>query len=178
MTVPVEDVPPTTDVGFTLTDATVGAVIVSVAVWDVLFAVAVIVTVVLDATATVVIVKVALVAPAATVTVAGSLAATEVSLSVTEYPPVGAAEAKVTVPVEEVPPTTDVGLTSRLATVGAVIVRVAVFELLLAVAVMVALMFAETAVVVTVKVAVVAPATTVTDDGTVADVELLLRVTA
>jgi hypothetical protein len=83
VTVPVEDVPPTTDVGFTLTDATVGAVIVSVAVWDVLFAVAVIVTVVLDATATVVIVKVALVAPAATVTVAGSLAAIELLLRVT-----------------------------------------------------------------------------------------------
>ena len=75
--------PPTTEVGLTLTDATVGAVTVRVAVCEVLLAVAVMVTVVLVATATVVIVNVAVVDPAATVTEAGSVAAVELSLRVT-----------------------------------------------------------------------------------------------
>jgi hypothetical protein len=146
---------------------------VSVAVFEVLLAVAVIVVLVLDATATVVTVKVAVVAPVATVTEAGTVAELELLLRLTASPPVGAAEEIVTVPVEEAPPVTDVGLSESAVGTGAVMVRVAVCEELLAVAVIVALVFAETAIVVTVKVAVVAPAATVTEDGTVAELLLL-----
>ena len=61
-------------------------------------------------TEVVVIVKLALVAPAATVTLSGTVVAAELSESVTTAPPEGAAALKVTVPVEELPPTTLVGL--------------------------------------------------------------------
>ena len=63
------------------------------------------------ATALVVTVNEALVAPAATVTLAGTLAAAVLLLeSVTSAPPDGAAPLSVTVPVEEFPPVTLVGL--------------------------------------------------------------------
>ena len=65
----------------------------------------------LDATAEVVIVKVAVVAPAATVTLAGACAAAVLLLvKATTAPPAGAAAAKVTVPVDNVPPITEAGL--------------------------------------------------------------------
>src|SRR6266849_6723943 len=71
------------------------------------------VTVVEVLTALVVTVKVALVAPAPTVTLAGTVAAAVLLLdSVTVAPPAGAAPLKVTVPVEELPPVTLVGLTA------------------------------------------------------------------
>ena len=64
-------------------------------------------------TALVVTVKVALFAPAPTVTLAGTVAAAVLLLaSVTVAPPGGAAPLKVTVPVEELPPVTLVGLTA------------------------------------------------------------------
>ena len=59
----------------------------------------------------VVTVKVAVVLPAATVTEAGTVAEALLLESETEMPPVGAALLKVTVPVEDTPPTTLVGLT-------------------------------------------------------------------
>jgi hypothetical protein len=76
-------------------------------------------TVVDAATALVLTVKDALVAPAATVTLERTLA-TVVSLleSVTCAPPVGAGPLSVTVPVEEFPPVTLVGLSVKEERVG------------------------------------------------------------
>ena len=82
----------------------------------------------LDATAEVVIVKVAVAAPAATVTLAGTCAAAVLLLvRVTTAPPDGAGPVKVTVPVDDVPPITEVGLRVTEVSVAAVTVRVAVF---------------------------------------------------
>ena len=79
-------------------------------------------TLVLALTALVVAVKLALLAPAATVTLAGTLAAARLLLErVTIAPPEGAAAVRVTVPVEEVGPTTLLGFTDsadRLAVVA------------------------------------------------------------
>ena len=71
----------------------------------------VIVTAVEALTALDVTVNVALVAPAVTVTLGGVFADAELSESVTTAPPDGAAPVSVTVPCEEPPPTTEVGLT-------------------------------------------------------------------
>ena len=78
------------------------------------------------ATAVVVMVKVAVVAPAATVTLAGTDAAALLLDNVTLRPPVGAALPSVTVPVEEVPPVTDVGFTVTDETTGGFTVNTAV----------------------------------------------------
>ena len=77
------------------------------------------VTVVDAETALVLTVNVALVAPAATGTLEGAVAA-EVSLleSATCAPPDGAGPLSVTVPVEEFPPVTLVGLNVREVSVG------------------------------------------------------------
>ena len=89
------------------------------------------VTEVLLATGLVVTVKVAVVALATTVTLAGTWAAAVFELdSVTTAPPAGAGPFRVTVPVEEFPPSTEVGfrvteLTPRGVTV---IDTVAVFD--------------------------------------------------
>ena len=63
--------------------------------------------------------NVALVAPAATLTLAGTVAAVELLESVTSAPPLGAAALRLTVPVEAVPPTTLVGLSKTVESVGA-----------------------------------------------------------
>jgi hypothetical protein len=78
-------------------------------------------------TALVVIVKVALVAPDATVTLAGTVAAAVLPLvKVTVAPGAGAAAVKVTVPCDELPPTTLLGFSvSELAAVAAATVSVA-----------------------------------------------------
>ena len=78
------------------------------------------------ATGVVVTVKVAVVAPAATVTLAGGVAAALLLDKVTVSPPVGAALPKVTVPVDELPPVTEVGFIVREETTGGFTVRVAV----------------------------------------------------
>ena len=82
----------------------------------------------MEPTAEVVIVNVALVAPAATVTLAGTWAAVVLLLvRVTTAPPDGAGPVKVTVPVDEVPPITELGLRLTEVSAAAVTVRVAVF---------------------------------------------------
>jgi hypothetical protein len=117
VTVPVEDPPPLTLVGLTVTDVrltggvvTVG-VTVSVALW---FEPKepVMITAVLALTALVLMEKVALVFPAVITTLAGVCAAAVLLLdSATAAPPLGAGPLRVTVPVAPVPPTTLVGLT-------------------------------------------------------------------
>ncbi len=83
------------------------------------------------ATGLVVIVKVAEVAPAATVTLEGACAAAMLLLDrETTAPPDGAGPVSLTVPVDEIPPTTDAGLTVMALplplSVGGFTVRVAV----------------------------------------------------
>jgi len=68
----------------------------------------------------VVTVNVAVVAPAGTVTLAGVAAALELSESDTAAPPAGAAALSVTVPVDELPPTTVDGLSETAESAGPV----------------------------------------------------------
>jgi hypothetical protein len=114
VTVPVDEFPPTTLVGLTLTadsdDGGGGGDTVNVAVRLAPPYAPLIVTGVDAATDAVVTVNVALVAPAATVTLAGTVAAAVLPVSVTSAPPAGAALVSVAVPVDELPPTTVDGL--------------------------------------------------------------------
>ncbi len=71
-----------------------------------------------EATALVLTTNVALVAPAATVTLGGTLAAPLLLESVTGAPPAGAGPLNATVPVEEFPPVTLVGLSESEERVG------------------------------------------------------------
>ena len=71
-------------------------------------------------------VKVAVVAPAATVTLAGTVAAVLLLDKVTVSPPVGAVLPKVTLPVDDVPPVTEVGFSVTDETTGGFTVNVAV----------------------------------------------------
>ena len=89
-----------------------------------IFAVACVVTPV------VVIEKVEVVALAATVTLAGTCAAALSLLRLTEIPPLGAGEVKVTVPCEPMPPTTLFGFSAKeLIVIGGRTANVAVCEL-------------------------------------------------
>lgn len=88
---------------------------------------AVIVAVVVELTAVVVTVKVAVVLPAGTVTLAGTIAEAPMADNATGIPPAGAAALKVTVPVEDVPAATVVGLSdSAVRATPAVMLRLAV----------------------------------------------------
>ena len=78
-------------------------------------------------TGLVVMVKVAVVAPAATVTLAGTWAAAVLLLDrLTMAPAAGAGPFRVTVPVEDAPPITEVGLRLIELKVAAVTVKVVV----------------------------------------------------
>jgi hypothetical protein len=117
VTVPVEGAPPATAVGFRLTPLGTGGVTPKLAVCVVLLYVAEMVADVLLATGLVLTVKVAVVAFGATVTLAGTVATAVLLLaSATTTPPAAAEPFSVTVPVDEVPPVTVVGL--RLTPVG------------------------------------------------------------
>lgn len=119
-------------------------------------------------------VKFALVEPAAIVTVAGTCAADALLLCrVTSAPPAGAAPFRVTVPVELFPPTIEVGFLVNEDRVATLTVSVALLVTPY-VPEMTAEAFTVTGVVVTEKVAVVAPAETVTLVGTWATLVLLL----
>ena len=81
----------------------------------------------LFATGVVLTLKTAVVALAATVTLAGTVAADALLLlRVTTAPPDGAGALSVTVPVDEVPPCTDVGFRLTLLNPGGVTVSTAV----------------------------------------------------
>jgi hypothetical protein len=151
VTVPVEEAPPRTEVGASDTPVTVGAVTVRVAV----AVPAVMVSVLFAATATVDTLNVAVVAPAATVTEAGTVADGSLDERETDWPPVAAGPLMVTVPLDDAPPTSDVGASTTPVTVGAVIARLAVSGVPSLVAVIVADVFAPTGMVVTLNVAVV-----------------------
>jgi hypothetical protein len=135
------------------------------------------VTVVMEKAERVWMVKRALVAPAGTVTVLDTLARLELLRNCTTTPPAGAGPLRVTVPVAVLPPHTVVGLivSDWSVTLGeGLTVRVAVRETPPAEAVIVTLVALETAFVLTVKFALVAPAGTVTVLGTAATLGLLL----
>jgi hypothetical protein len=180
--------PPITLDGFNVNEVRVGggggggAVTVREAVWVTPPKDAEMVTQVDEATELVVTVNVVEVAPAGTVTLQSTCAAA-VSLleSATCAPPEGAAALKVTVPVEDSePPTTVAGLTVKEARVGegggcGVTVREAVWVTPPKDAEMVTQVDVATALVVTVNVADVLPAGTVTLEGTCAAAVSLLE---
>jgi hypothetical protein len=127
-------------------------------------------------TALVVTVKVRLVAAAGTVTLAGTLAAAESSDRATTVPPDGAAALSVTVPVEELPPATVVGLSDsalRVADVERVMLRAANWNVSPSAAESWTVVLSTGNVVIW-KVALVAPAGTVTVAGTLAEPGRLL----
>lgn len=135
---------------------------------------AVIVTELETATGTVWTLNVALLAPDGTVTPDGTVA-TEglLLLSETEIPPLGAAPVSFTVPVEPAPPTTVLGASDSELKTGAVTVIVADFSDPPLLAVIVTGVADATGMVETLNVAFVAPAATVTLEGTAAAEELL-----
>src|SRR5206468_2913567 len=116
--------------------------------------------------------------PAGTVTLAGTVAAAvKLLASVTTMPPAGAAPLRVTVPVEEFPPVTLVGLSVSVESVTAgkagFTVRAADLVVALLEAVIVTDVAAVTVLVVPLTVLLLAPAGTVTLAGTVAAAVLL-----
>ena len=119
----------------------------------------------MDATPLVVILNDAVVEPAVMVTLAGTFAADVLLFSVTTAPPAGAAPFSVTVPMELFPPTIDVGFRLNDDKVAALTVRLAVLGTPY-VPMIAAEAFTATGVVATEKVAVLAPAGTVTLTGT------------
>lgn len=117
----------------------------------------------------------ALVAPPATVTVAGTVAAAVMLLDkVKVRPPAGATAVKVTVPVEVLPPMTEVGLSVSVESATALTRRLAVLLTPLKDAVMTTFVVVVIGTVVMAKVAVVLPAAIVTVAATLATVGLAL----
>jgi hypothetical protein len=132
---------------------------------------------VFDETAIVAIENVAVVAPETTVTEVGAVALVLLDCTVMLAPPEGAGPLRVTVPVDDVPPVTDVGERVRLVRLAGLIVRLEVFVTPPAVPVIVAETTVATADVVIENVELEAPAETVTVAGTVALELLDVRVT-
>ena len=124
VTVPVDGTPPFTVVGLSVRDASWGARTDSEAVRVMPLRDAETVTVVLLVTGAVVIVKFAVLAPAGTVTLAGTAAAALLSLNETNVF-TAALPLSVTVPVDDEPPVTVLGLTLTLLNEGGFTVRLA-----------------------------------------------------
>ena len=122
--VAVDDFPPATDVGESVTEMGAGPRTVSDVVTITPLLVALSVAMAFVAMGVVVTGKVAVVAPATTVTLAGTDAAARLDANSTTRPPVGAGPDNVTVPVDDAPPRTDVGDTVTLAATGATTVSV------------------------------------------------------
>ena len=152
-------------------------VILNFAVHDLLSSLRVIVTGVDAFTVDVVILKVAVVAPSATVALAGTPALELLAVSAPHIPPAGAGPAKVTVPVNEVPPATVFVESFKLTNRSGVMVTFAVFDELPDLAVIVFVKSEPTAIVVTLNVAALSPAATVTLAGGVAAFPLDASVT-
>jgi hypothetical protein len=125
VTVPVEVVPSRTTVGFNAIEVSVAMLIVRIADNVAPPSLAEIVAATELETPIVVIVNVPDVDPAAIVTEPGTPAAVLLDDKVTTNPPVGAGPFSVAVPVEDVPPTTELGETVTLKSPGGVIVSVA-----------------------------------------------------
>ncbi len=175
VTVPTELLPPSTDVPTRARLKLAGAVMVRIAFWLVPFAVAVIVEVVFVVTAVVETVKVPVVAPAATDPEPVTVADVELDVVVNANPPAGAAPLMVTVAVEGLPPTTDVGLRAIPVIVSGFTVSVAVafaVGIVVVAAVIVTVFVVATARVVAVNVVLFVPAATVTLAGTVVEASL------
>ena len=136
-----------------------------------------IVAVVVLCTLDVVIEKVVLEDPAGIVTVGGTVTLLVFELTAIADPPDGAIPFRPTVPIDPVPPMTDVGATEKLLRPGGLTVSAPVTVEEPRHPVIVTFMTAEIAEVVIVKVAEVAPFVTVTDPGTVAQELFELRVT-
>jgi hypothetical protein len=168
VTVPVDVVPPITEVGLRDTDLMVGAVRLTAAETVEPFDVAEIFAVVGAATATVVTVKVVVVAPPATVADAGTVAAALSEDSGMDKPDAGAGLLRVIVPVELIPPNPEVGDKIKLLRTGPEMARGALAFVPFAAAVMLAVALGETATVETFTVAVFDPAANLTVAGTVA----------
>ena len=109
VTVPVELLPPTTEVGATETEAGTGGTTVTIALTVEACELAVMVTLVEAATGEVLIVKVPVVPPAGTVILAGTFAAGLLEVNEITAPLDGAGAASVTVPVDIEAPVTEVG---------------------------------------------------------------------
>jgi hypothetical protein len=166
VTVAVEVAPPVKLVGLRVTEETPigftvkGAEKLAVPAVAVMFAVAALLTT-LDET-----LNVAEVAPDGMTTVAGTDAATLSDFRFTANPADGAALDRVTVPVALLPPRTEEGDTDTAVRTGAVTDNVVFKVVPLKTALIVTVVFAETGTVVTPNVAELAPATTVTVEGT------------
>jgi hypothetical protein len=178
VTVPVELLLPTTLDGATETDANRPARTAKAPVTLDAPVLAVTTTPVSVETAFVLTVKIASCEPAATVTVAGTVAAASLESRLMTNPPTGAFVSRLTIPVAVLPPATPAGEMVMTETRGAVTVRSAFAAVPLDEAVMVADVLTDTAVVVIVNVALVAPSATVTLAGTPADVLLDVSATA
>ena len=181
VTVPVELLPPLMLVGLRVNEESVNAgLMISEAIWELLPSVALIVAVRAVLTDVVLTVNLALVDPLATLTLLGTLALELLLLRLTTMPPEGAAELRVTVPVELLPPVTLVGfsVSDEIVTdTGGLIVNEACLIVLPSVPVIVAVVVELTNVVVTVKLVLLDPADTVTLLGKLALELSLLKLT-
>jgi len=173
--VPVLVLPPVTLVGESVSETKAAWLTVKVAVCEIAPWVPVTTTTVGLGVAVVVALKVALICPAGIVTDAGTTTNLLPLLSLTIMPPFGARPLRVAVPTLPAPPMTVFGLKLSDANEIGDIVSVAVSEKPFNEAEIVATVCTVTALAVTVNVADICPAGIVTEDGTTADLLLLMR---